>query len=246
MAAQMFDKMKARCPVTFYIMVLSTLLFWALQATPLAGAPPLKPGYNSCQPERLPLLNGRIWHNQYSKVTGDQFFLTNSFMKGYVIFNGIKYTNLDLQFDIANDELILKPADHPIIMINKEMVDSFCISDGYMKYYVINAGYDTTRILRGYVNVLYNGPTTLYVKFSKKVQPLGADGKNDLLIEERKIFVRHDDQLIVVTGNKVLLELFGDKKMQVTNFIKSNKIKISRKKPFSYIPVLKYYDSMMK
>lgn len=242
----MSDRVKVKLSPGNCVMVLLIVFLCTLPGVRLFGETFTVPHRPGGQPEKLPLLNGRIWHNQYTKVTGDQFFITNTFMKGYVIFNGTKYTNLDLQFDIANDELILKSAMHPIIMINKEMVDSFCISDGYSKYYVINAGNDTANTLRGYVNVLYNGPTTMYVKFSKKVQPLGADGKNDLFIQEHKIYVSHDGELIPVTGKKALFELFGDRKMQVTNFIKSNKIKVNQKNPFSYVPVLRYYDSMGK
>jgi hypothetical protein len=242
----MLDKIKVRLSANSHFLVMLIILFCALAELQVDGAHIIRPRNRDDQSERLPLLNGRIWHNQYTKVTGDQFFVSNTFMKGYVIFNGIKYTNLDLLFDIANDEIILKTSAHPIIMINKEMVDSFCISTGYRNYYVTNAGNDTSNILRGYVNVLYSGPSTLYVKFSKKVQPLGADGKNDLFIQEQKIFVIHDGELIRVTRKKELFGLFGDKKMQVTNFIKSNKIKVNRKDPFSYIAVLKYYDSMVK
>jgi len=203
------------------------------------------PPYNPCPIEKSPLLNGRIWHNQYTNTTGDQFFLTNLFVKGYVIFNGVKYSNLDLLFDIANDELILKTESYPIIMLNKEMADSFCLVVDNRKYFVINAGNDTANILRGYVNVLYTGPTSLYVKFSKKVQPLGSDGKNDLFIEEQKVYLKHDGKIITVWRKKDLYEILDDRKMQIINFIKSNKIKINHKDPYSYIRVLKYYDSLM-
>ena len=126
------------------------------------------------------LLNGRIWRNQYSKVTGDQFFLTDKYIKGSVIFNGRTFKNLDLKYDIYNDELILSIESYPVIIMNKEMVDSFNLILGNRTYNIINTGTDTLNVLKGYVNVLYKGPSALYVKYIKKIQPLADDGKYDL------------------------------------------------------------------
>ena len=67
------------------------------------------------------LLNGRIWRNQYSKVTGDQFFMTDKYIKGSVSFNGSTFKNLDLKYDIYNDELILSIESYPVIFMNKEI-----------------------------------------------------------------------------------------------------------------------------
>ena len=74
------------------------------------------------------LLNGRIWRNQYSKVTGDQFFLTDKYIKGSVTFNGRTFDNLNLKYDIYNDELILSIESYPVIFMNKEMIDSFSLN----------------------------------------------------------------------------------------------------------------------
>ncbi|MFZ0283499.1 MAG: hypothetical protein WAL29_17735, partial [Bacteroidales bacterium] len=64
------------------------------------------------------LLNGRVWRNEFSKVTGNQFFLTDTYLKGSVIYNGRRFDNLDLRYDIYNDELILKTESHPVIFMN--------------------------------------------------------------------------------------------------------------------------------
>ena len=94
------------------------------------------------------LLNGRIWRNQYSNAMGDQFFLTNTFLKGSVTFSGQRFNNLDLKYDIANDELILSIESYPSILMNKEMVDSFSIVYENRNYHIINAGTDTLRCFK--------------------------------------------------------------------------------------------------
>lgn len=190
------------------------------------------------------LLNGRIWQNPYSKALNDQFFLTKTFLKGSVTLNGRKFEDLDLKYDITNDELILSIESYPIISMNKEMVDSFSLMFGNRNYHIINVGTDTSNVIRGYVNVLYDGPTALYVKYIKKIQPLAVDGRYDLFAQEHRIYLRKGSEIVPVEGKKKLLYLLEDKKKEIRNFLKSTKSKLSRKEPDTFIPLLKYYDSL--
>jgi hypothetical protein len=192
------------------------------------------------------LLNGRIWRNPYSKVTGDQFFLANTFLKGSVTLNGRRFNNLDLKYDIYDDELILRIESHPIIFMNKEMVDSFSLVFENRNYHIINAGNDTSGVLRGYVNVLYDGPSALYVKYIKKIQPLAVDGKYDLFFQEHRIYLRKGPEIVPAGGKRKLLNLLEDKKKEIRDYMKGSRLKIKRKDPDTFIPVLKYYDSIRK
>jgi hypothetical protein len=192
------------------------------------------------------LLNGRIWRNQYSKVTGDQFFLANTFLKGSVTFNGWRFNNLDLKYDIHDDELILRIESHPIILMNKEMVDSFSFVFENRNYLIINAGNDTSNVLRGYVNVLYDGPSALYVKYTKKILPLADNGKYDLFFQEHRIYLRKGTEIVPVGGKRMLLNLLEDKKREIRDYLKSSRFKVKRKDPNTFVPVLEYYDSMRK
>jgi hypothetical protein len=197
-------------------------------------------------PETKALLNGRIWFNKYAGAVGDQFFLSGTFLKGSVVFNGRKYENLDLQYDILNDEVILKIESYPVIFMNKEMVDSFSLSSGNRKYLVFNAGNNTSGELKGYVNILYNGPTSLYAKYSKKIQPLGVGGRYDLFVEEHTLYVKKGGQIFSVSSRKRFLELLDDRKKDLRHFMKSNRIRLSYKNPDSFVPVIRYYDSQEK
>jgi len=196
--------------------------------------------------DKLALLNGRIWRNKYSRVTGDQFFLGNIFFKGSVSFNGRKFDNLDLKYDIHNDELILSIESYPVIMMNKEMVDSFSIALGNRIYRVINAGTDTSNVLRGYVNVLYNGPSVLYVKYAKMIQPLGDDGKYDLFYQRHQAYLKKGTETVPLEGKRNLINQLEDKKSEIRDYLRKNRIKITKQDPYTYIPVLEYYDSLTK
>ena len=181
--------------------------------------------------EYTSVLNGRIWHNEYSNTVGDQFFPEGTFLKGSVFYNGQEFINLDLKYDIASDELILRIDPYPIIIMNKEMVDSFYLFLNNRSYRVINAGNDTSGILRGYVNVLYDGPSTLYVKYTKKIMPLAVDGKYDLFQQEHRVYLRKDSEILPVPGKRRLLDLLEDRKKEIRHYIKYYRLRILKKNP---------------
>ena len=192
------------------------------------------------------LLNGRIWRNPYLKAIGNQFFLSDSFLKGSVFFNGRRFDNLDLLYDIKSDELLLKTESHPVIIMNKEMVDSFILVFNNRDYHIINFGNESSGVLRGYVNIIYDGPSTLYVKYRKDFQPLAVDGRYDLFYFENSAFLKKGNEIMPVVGKKKLLFLLEDKKKDIRHYIRSNRLKIRQKDPETYIPVLQYYDSLRK
>lgn len=197
-------------------------------------------------PDKKVLLNGRIWRNQYPKAEGNQFFLSETFLKGSVTYNGRRFNNLDLQYDLINDELILRIESYPVIMMNKEMVDSFCLAFENRLYQMVNTGTETSGILKGYVNVLYDGPTALYVKYTKKILPLAVNGRYDLFIQEHNIYVKLGAEIVPVTGKGKLLNLLNVKKKEIRSYLGSNRFKVIKKDPATFIPVLRYYDSLGK
>ncbi|HBC78383.1 MAG TPA: hypothetical protein DEO60_14010 [Bacteroidales bacterium] len=192
------------------------------------------------------LLNGRIWLNHFSKVTGDQFFLTDKYITGSVTFNGRRFDNLNLKYDIYSDELLLSIESHPVILLNKEMTDSFSLGFGNRSYHIINAGTDTMSALKGYVNLLYKGPSALYVKYKKIIQPQADEGKYDLFYQEHVVFLRKGSGIVPVNGKRKLFKLLGDKKKEIRDYLKKAGIKVSQKDPFTYIPVLQFYDDILK
>jgi hypothetical protein len=192
------------------------------------------------------LLNGRIWRNQYSKAIGDQFFLTNTFLKGSVTSNGRRFDNLDLKYDITNDELVLRIESYPVIIMNKELVDSFNLFFENRIYHIINAGTDTSNVLRGYANVLYDGPSTLYVKYTKKIHPLAVDGRYDLFYQEHSVYLRKGTEILPIAGKRKFLNLLEDKKKEIRYYRRSSRLKLMKKDPDTFVPVLRYYDSISK
>lgn len=190
------------------------------------------------------LYNGRAWRNLYYKIKGDQFLLTTEFLSGCVTIEGKEFYNLPVKYDIYNDEL-LTITDHGIILqLNKEMIDSFTMNyrDQILKFKKLDA--DSLNSLSGYVNVLYDGSTSLYIKYKKEILLLAVENKYDMFNQIIRIFVKKNGRIFKVDSKSELLKLFEDQKHLIRSFIRSNKIRISRKNPGSFLPVIEYCDKL--
>ena len=194
----------------------------------------------------LPLLNGRIWHNKYSNARGDPYFLSDEFLKGSVSIDGVEYYGADLRFDIRNDELLLRIENKPVIIMNKEMVDSFSLFFEGKSHHIINTGDETSGTLRGYVNVIYGGPTKLYVKYSKIIYPLGAEGRYDLFYQGHRVFIMTDTGMVAVKRKKELMNLLGSERKEINDHLRRNRIRITWKDPYTLVPVVEYFDKIRK
>jgi hypothetical protein len=190
------------------------------------------------------LYNGRVWRSLYYNIRGDEFLFSNDFLKGNVTINGKTFNNIDLKYDIYNDEIISMVNLGTYVQLNKEMVTGFDIIFNNVIFRFIKLPADSMQILSGYVNVLYEGKTNLYLKNRKLIKELAVENKYDEFYQKDHLFLMKDGQYYRISGKREFFNLLSDKKLQIKDFIKQEKIKVKKKKPESYISVLKFYDSL--
>lgn len=190
------------------------------------------------------LHNGRIWINLYYMVEGDQFLLSRKFLPGSLTISGKTYTNISLKYDIFKDE-VLTPVDlGGILQLNKELVDSFSLFFQNKSYLFIRMQQDSLKGLKKYYNVLYKGKTALYVSYSKKIDKLSVEGKYDQFYQLNRIHFIKDNIDYLIDNKSELMKILVEDKKLIKNFIKKNKLDVSAKEPESFIPVIRYYDSI--
>ena len=139
----------------------------------------------------------------------------------------------------------MTPTNHGVILqLNKEMVDSFTIIFENKTYNFTKIQEDSLKVLKGYVNVLYKGKSALYVKYKKEIQLLADEGKYDLFFQTYRIYLLKDGIVHQINSKSDLFKILNEDKTQIRDFIKKNKLNVSKKMPESFIPVIRYYDSI--
>jgi hypothetical protein len=193
------------------------------------------------------LYNGRVWRDVYShRVKGDQYLYSKEFLPGSVKFNGRSFKNLNLRYDILNDEIMIITDQGNILQLNKEMVDNFDLEYENITHSFTNSDSDSLKMLKGYTEILYKGNTALFVKYLKEITRSSQAGTNEVFEQVHRVYLLKDGTVYKISTKKEFLTLLDDKKNQITSYIRTNKLKVSRKTPGSFVPVLKFYDSISR
>ena len=195
-------------------------------------------------PDKQLLFNGRIWRNLYSNILGDQFLFSKVWLKGEVVINDITFKNVPLRYDIFNDQLISMINQGILIQLNKELIKGFILVFENKNYLFENLGNGTGDSFNGFGQVLYKGKTCFVMKQIKKIELLAVDNKYDEFYQKQNLFILKDGNFFHISGKKDLIKALSDREEELRKFIRENKIRIKKKDPESFIPVIKFYDSL--
>lgn len=190
------------------------------------------------------LFNGRIWRNLFYRVRGDQFLFSDSFLPATIVINGKSFPGSSIKYDICNDELLTKAGRNIIIQLNKQIVESFTFVYNNKSWRFLKLDKDSLNDLNGYVNLLYQGNISLFVKYRKVILLLAVDNKYDEFDLTQKIYVMKDGKAYPVSNQNDVIALYSSYKQQIRNFIRTNKLQISRKSPESFVPLIEYCDKL--
>lgn len=192
------------------------------------------------------LYNGRVWRNLYQHIDGTQFLLSADFLHGSVTMNGVTFNSpeLMLKLDLINDELLLLTDRGSTLQLNKQMVDRFTLSHDNRQLQFRKLEADSLNELSGYVNVIHDGKTALYVKYKKEIRLRDGPGDRDTFVQTQRIYLMKDGIAHHVRNRKNLVRLLKDRKAEVKDFVRTNRVRFSRNNPGSVAPLLEYYDKL--
>ena len=190
------------------------------------------------------LYNGKAWYKRYTNVRGNEFFSTALWVSGEVSINGRTFRVRSLRYDIANDELLIRRSDGVAIAMNGEMVSGFTLFTDGNSYHFKNFRGRGNYGMNGYAIGLYEGKTALLLKPVKVLMPLGYQKIMDMFVQTDYLYVYKNGQVHRIRYRKDLLDLLDDKRNEIRNFIRTNRLNILPEQPGSIIPVLRYYDSL--
>jgi hypothetical protein len=211
-----------------------------------AASVPLTHSLKDSIPERQLLYKGRLWRNLYYQVKGNQFLFTVEFLPGTVTMNGATFNNVNIRYDIFSDELLIPFNRISALRLNQEMVDSFSMSFQGRQYRFARLSDDSLKGVKGYVNVLYSGKCSLYIKHRKEIELLAVDGKYDRFFQTQKIYFVKGGEVFNVSGKIGLMKIMGDQKTAIKGYVRKNKLKMAKNNPESFVPLVRYYDGLMK
>jgi len=95
-----------------------------------------------------------------------------------------------------------------------------------------------------YFNVIFNGHLAFYRKYIKRIDKLSVDGQSDRFYQFYRLYLWKDNELFPVTGKNDLLDKFKEQKALIKTYIKKNSLDVSAKEPESFVPLIRYIESI--
>lgn len=193
------------------------------------------------------LYSGKVWKNDFRRFNGDQFLFANYFLPGSLSSNGKTYERILIRYDIYSDEIMIPVNNEEIVQVNKEIVDSFSIVFENKLYRFVKIGrdsFDSDKKTDGYFCVLYNEKSVLYNKYRKSISTEIKETSDGEFVMTNRVYLVKNKVFIPIMKKKDLINTFGKYQVEVKKYIKDKKLKVSRFKPESFIPLLRFYDSL--
>ena len=172
--------------------------------------------------------------------SGHPFYFADSLTKGSVYYDGVFYENVSLLYDEVTDELLTTDfRGDNLVQLVKLKVDSFTINDFLFIKIVVSQS-----LFPGYYRQLYSGETSALAKEVKTIaKTTNSDFEVRRTVESRlSYYVKFNEKYYGVSGAKQLLKLFGAKRRQVADHMKSKRINYRSNREDYIVEAVTFYD----
>lgn len=194
------------------------------------------------------LNNGPIYYNLEPKAKGNQFLTTN-YIKGNLYINNSLFNNLNLKYNIHQDNLMIKvDIDSNItqqVTLSSAYIDSFNLSSLqfiHSRYMNFNDS-----VSPGYYAKLFSGKVQLlkrvykeFINVHNEIYPYGY--YTDI---KTKYYILFNNELHHIDKKKDLYHIFRSDKIVIKKYIKKNKIKFRKLTDVELIGTIKYCNEFL-
>jgi len=166
---------------------------------------------------------------------------------GSIVYDGYLYEKVDMLYDLFKDQLIIHLYNSFLkISLVSEKVKTFNLLDHHFEY-IKNDPANPTSVKTGFYDDLYSGKIKVLAKRQKTLQTThGFSGSIDSYFTSTST-----DYYIFKNGNYysfgsqgTFLNVLKDKKKDLQQFIRTNKIKYRKNKEQAMAMIAEYYDHL--
>jgi hypothetical protein len=161
-------------------------------------------------------------------TSGNQYLSSNLFSVGTVTLKGKSYSDVNLNFDIFNQQLLLQYANDRgpmnIIEVSKAWLKGFSLGD--RNFELLPSGK-----IPGFYQVLGEGQVRVLYFWRKTLELNNAIGSNNYVFSTpiRDSYVLLNGELKLFTNKRNLIRLFDPKyRSEIKNYLRKNKVKVKK------------------
>jgi len=176
------------------------------------------------------LYNGKIYtYFVPSKVEGHQFIYEKEYLKGSVTIKDIKYDDLQMNYDLLNQEILLNYTTtngaNQLIVLSKAWLNKFTLNGS--TFQLIEASGLPNRIYQ----VIGNGDILLLYSWSKDMVHDNLSGipVYKFTVPKKELFIYRKNQIRKFRSNRTFLKLFnGTKQQEIKKYLRQQKVNVKK------------------
>lgn len=193
------------------------------------------------------LYNG-IEYNDYAYTLekGSPYFMDTDFKTGSLFYDGVLFENIQLMYDLVKGQVLInEPFKIYKLSLINERVSWFSVLDHKFVRLVANDS-DQSVITTGFYDLLYEADVSLYKKEKKKVNEeiTFPEGIHRSIIRSESYFLRKDGTLYSFSNKNSLLSLLKDKRKEIQQFSRKNKLDLRKDRENAFTRIVAYYNSI--
>jgi len=193
--------------------------------------------------DRSDLYNGPAYEAPEKAYKGSVFFNNlNYFVPCNIRYNGYLYKNIPLLYDVFKNVFVSSsPAGFNFILFGTKV--EYINLSGH--HFIYLDSQKAAGLEEGYYDELYKGATSVIVKRIKKISNNVTEQAVEITYtDESETYIKHNGRYFAANSKSELMEILKDKKNELSQFFKSNKVKFNKDKEASVVVLAKFYDQI--
>jgi hypothetical protein len=205
--------------------------------------------YNKSVSEQSRLYSGREYLPYDPSIKGDAYYPSSVtiWFNGEVNYDGIVYKDIPLMYDVYKDVVIslLYNKFSKYILLSERVHDFTFFNHHFVRIDADSLKNDKSGISTGFYDQLYNGKNEVLVKRSKEIQNNSSSfGLETFFLEKHEYYVKTGNTYYKISSQGSFLNLLKDKKADLKQYIRANKIRFKKDPESAMTKIAAYYDSI--
>jgi hypothetical protein len=198
--------------------------------------------YKQAAGDQSRLYNGSQYGGyQFPFMNGHAFFKDDKPTIGSVLYDGVLYENTPLQFDEVQ-EVIVADSIRRIQLLN-DRIERFVLFDNNFVRLTRDTSNAASPIKTGFYNILYEGKSTLLKREEKLIREEVSTGELQRFIEIHTFYyLKKNNVYLPIRTRKAILTIFADRKKEIRQYIRKNKLSYKNDRDNMLSKVTAYYD----
>jgi hypothetical protein len=190
------------------------------------------------------LFTGAEYIRNGQHAQGFPFFLSELPLDGSVLYDGVSYEHVPLQFDLVTGEIVAHDSAGDVnISLVRDKLPRFALSR-HIFIWLPAAGDSDRSINPSYYELIVDGRAPLLARHEKKL--IFPTNKEDSVkyVATDIYFIRLEGKFIRVDGRRSLLNALGDKKDQLKKFIRQHDLSFAKDLENALQQVTAFYNQL--